>query len=157
MRHAKSSWDDDSLTDHQRTLNKRGRGDAKKMALELEKRNLVPELIISSDSERTTQTYEIMLKTFSSDAPRVIKRSEFYGGRMHDISEALEEVEDHISCVLVLGHNPGWEQSVSYFTNDSVSMTTANIAVLSTESENWIEATAMGAFDLLVLLRPKEL
>ena len=35
MRHAKSSWFDASLDDHERPLNKRGRRDAPRMAQEL--------------------------------------------------------------------------------------------------------------------------
>ena len=39
MRHAKSSWSDASLDDHDRPLNKRGRRDAPRIAQELHDRD----------------------------------------------------------------------------------------------------------------------
>ena len=48
LRHAKSSWKDPDLPDHDRPLNKRGKRDAPRMGRLLKKEHLVPDVIISS-------------------------------------------------------------------------------------------------------------
>ena len=60
MRHAKSSWSDASLEDHDRPLNKRGRRDAPRIAQELHDREWIPDRIRVSSSKRTMETLELM-------------------------------------------------------------------------------------------------
>ncbi|MFU8827788.1 MAG: SixA phosphatase family protein, partial [Brevefilum sp.] len=60
MRHAKSSWKDDNLTDHARPLKKRGRKDAKRIAQVMDKNDLIPDLILSSSAVRAAETAEII-------------------------------------------------------------------------------------------------
>ena len=69
MRHAKSSWKTDAPTDHARPLNKRGKRDAPRIARELELRGWVPQLVLSSDSKRTRQTFKRMRKEFEEEVP----------------------------------------------------------------------------------------
>ncbi len=157
MRHAKSSWNNEDLSDHQRPLNKRGRKDATRMGEELVALDLVPEIIISSDSQRTTETYSLLVEALGESIPEIDTTRAFYGGNADDISDALDDVSDHISTIMVLGHNPGWTQAVGYFSDEYVEMTTANIAVLECDAETWAKASARGKFTLKSVLRPKEL
>jgi len=56
MRHAKSSWSDGELTDHERPLNERGRRAASAVGAALTARGFAPEIIWSSDAKRTRET-----------------------------------------------------------------------------------------------------
>ena len=67
MRHAKSSWAIDGQEDHQRPLNKRGRRDAPRIATALAARDWLPDFVVSSDAERTRQTWAQMSSVFSID------------------------------------------------------------------------------------------
>ena len=58
LRHAKSSWKDESLTDHDRPLNKRGKKTAPLMGHLLREKNLVPDLVVSSTAVRARSTAE---------------------------------------------------------------------------------------------------
>ena len=58
LRHAKSSWDNTWLSDHERPLNDRGRRDAPRMGRLLRDEELVPDLIITSSAERALSTAE---------------------------------------------------------------------------------------------------
>ena len=62
IRHAKSSWDDTALPDKDRPLNDRGRRDAPKMGERLAKRDVKPDLILSSPAVRALRTAEIIAK-----------------------------------------------------------------------------------------------
>ena len=60
LRHAKSSWKDPDLDDHDRPLNKRGRRDAPRMGRLLRKEDLLPDLILSSTAVRARMTAEMV-------------------------------------------------------------------------------------------------
>ena len=60
MRHAKSSWKDQKLDDHERPLNNRGRRDAPIVADAIFERGWIPDIILVSSSKRTIQTLEGM-------------------------------------------------------------------------------------------------
>ena len=58
IRHAKSSWKDESLLDLDRPLNKRGRRDAPMMGKRLAERESCADLMISSPAARALATAE---------------------------------------------------------------------------------------------------
>lgn len=60
LRHAKSSWEDRSLRDHDRPLSKAGQADAIRVSHKLQQLGWIPEIILSSDALRTRQTLKIM-------------------------------------------------------------------------------------------------
>ena len=62
LRHAKSSWKDDTLTDHQRPLNKRGLATAPMMGQYLAEHGLLPDRIISSTAARAKHTAELIVE-----------------------------------------------------------------------------------------------
>ena len=155
MRHAKSSWTSAATTDHQRPLNKRGRRAAPLIAARLRDLGWIPDLVIASDSERTRETWQHMLAEF----PRSIEErfsSTFYHGGLAAITSACTMLTEDTSTLLVLGHNPGWEDAVADLGGRWVPMTTANAALLESDAEDWAEV--IGANWILVeVLRPKEL
>ncbi|PRX33846.1 phosphohistidine phosphatase [Meinhardsimonia xiamenensis] len=104
-RHAKSSWDDPTLTDHARPLNARGRSAARAIGAWLRERGDVPELVLSSDSRRTRETWEEMEAALQSGA-EVRWLPELYHAPPHDILAALRRA-GAASPVLLVAHNPG--------------------------------------------------
>ncbi|MFU8803053.1 MAG: SixA phosphatase family protein [Bradymonadaceae bacterium] len=155
MRHAKSSWSDDMLSDHERPLNDRGRFEAPLVARKLIELGWVPDLVLSSDAERTRETWECMEGAFE-EAIEVRWLPSFYHAGMNEVFEALDELEEE-ETILVLGHNPGWEGVVSWLSAEQISMTTANAALLEAEGESWEEALEQGIWELIDVIRPKEL
>src|SRR6185436_6244171 len=61
LRHAKSSWKDDSLLDIERPLNKRGRKAAETVGRFLRKKRIIPDLVLCSTAVRARETTEIVL------------------------------------------------------------------------------------------------
>jgi phosphohistidine phosphatase SixA len=128
MRHAKSSWKSDAADDHDRPLNKRGRRDAPRVARALTERGYRPNLIISSDSRRTRETLDAMLPVLG-DVTVAFRRA-FYHAGIGEIRAELNEIEEWPGCVLVLGHNPGWDEAVEWLCGEAVYLRTANAALL---------------------------
>lgn len=155
MRHAKSSWTSGATTDHQRPLNKRGRRAAPLVGARLRDLGWVPDLVIASDSQRTRETWQRMQAEF----PHPVKErfsSAFYHGGPAALASVCSNLAADVSTLLVLGHNPGWEEAVASLSRQWIRLTTANAALLQCDARDWAEAMA-GDWALVDVLRPKEL
>ena len=108
MRHAKSSWDDGSLDDHDRPLNKRGKKAAKRMGRLLDEEGIVPDLILSSTAKRARVTAERVAKAAGYGGPIVLRR-DLYHASPSTIMAEVARVDDDVERLLVVGHNPGME------------------------------------------------
>ncbi len=107
LRHAKSSWDNEELSDHQRPLNSRGQQDAPKMGQWLAAQVKPPQLIICSDAVRTRQTIEPILKAWQ--LPEDVLRMEplLYHASNDVLWDIVQECDNDIDRLLIVGHNPG--------------------------------------------------
>jgi phosphohistidine phosphatase len=106
LRHAKSSWDDPTLADHDRPLAPRGRRAAKVIAKHLERNGIAPELVLCSGSRRTRQTLDRIAPGLG-DRAEIQIRSELYAASSADLFELLRELPDEVESVMLIGHNPG--------------------------------------------------
>ncbi len=106
MRHAKSSWKETDLADHERPLNKRGEKDAPRMGKLLRDHNLVPQVILSSTAVRCSQTAEAVADKIDYKN-EVIYSPTLYLAEPQTYLDALQGLSDDVDCVLVVGHNPG--------------------------------------------------
>ena len=143
MRHAKSSWSDASLDDHDRPLNKRGRRDAPRIAQELYDREWIPDRIRVSSSKRTMETLELM-KTITQNSTIDVEPS-LYHSNISTLLQAVEEVEEG-KTTMILSHNPGSEILVHQLSNRLEVMPTSAAALLEKQNDVWI---------LIDVLRPK--
>jgi phosphohistidine phosphatase len=91
LRHAKSSWDDPGLADHERPLAPRGRRAVEAIAAHVKAEGITPELVLCSSSRRTGE--------------HVIE-SDLYGADCLDVLERLHRVPEEIGSVMLVGHNP---------------------------------------------------
>ncbi len=106
LRHAKSSWDEPGLVDHDRPLAPRGRKAARRMAVHVRKAKIRPQLVLCSAATRAVQTYEAI--STALEQPVVVSVEEaLYGASDTDLLVRLHDVPDTVSAVLLVGHNPG--------------------------------------------------
>lgn len=160
MRHAKSSWDEAGVSDHDRTLNARGRRDAPFMGGFLEGRGLRPELIAHSTAKRATLTAQIVADQFSPE-PILQALSELYLAPAHVYLDSLSSLSDAVDCVMYVGHNPGMEELVSHFMTGLQSMPTAAVARIQLNVDQWTDISekrleSITDQDSLAVWRPKE-
>ncbi len=156
LRHAKSSWANEDLSDYERPLNKRGKQDAPRMGELLKENDLTPDLIISSSAKRARATAEAVAEASDYDAEIQFTR-QFYHADPEDYIEVLQKVDDAYQCVLVVGHNPGMEYLVALFAGSWEQMSTAALAYLSLPITHWQELDENVTAELVNLWRPKEI
>ncbi len=156
MRHAKSSWKDTGVADHERPLNKRGRSDAPRMGQLLCDRELVPQVILSSSAARARQTAEALIKT-SGFQGEISYLDRLYLAEADEYISALRELPDTIERVMVIGHNPGLESLLQMLSGRIESLPTAVIAHLVLPISQWSELNAETDGELVEIWRPKDL
>lgn len=156
LRHAKSSWSNANLTDHQRPLNSRGKRDAPRMGKLLQEQDLVPHLIITSSAERARTTAEMV--AHSCQYPGEIEvTSDLYHADPPAYVARLQEVEDQHRRVLVVGHNPGLEALLKRLTGEAHRLPTAALAHVEMPLATWRELSGASRGQLKSLWRPKGL
>ena len=92
LRHAKSSWEDADLTDHDRPLAPRGRRAAKLMAGYREREAIAPSLVLCSSALRTRETLERLGFSVDDEAEVVVERG-LYAASATELLERLRGVE----------------------------------------------------------------
>jgi len=102
-RHAKSSWANDTLGDHERPLNKRGVRSGRAIGKWLNDRGHIPGECLCSTAVRACSTAELIKRALPPMKER--KRADLYHASAVDILEALREATEPV--VLLVGHNPG--------------------------------------------------
>jgi phosphohistidine phosphatase len=156
LRHAKSSWRDSSLDDHDRPLNKRGLRDAPRMGELIREKGLAPDAILSSTALRARDTaLTVAAATGFPDEVRFTRS--LYGAGPDAYLEALSALPDDLEHALVVGHNPGLEELVARVVGAPHTMPTASLAVVELPIESWRELDSLQQGKLRALWRPREL
>ncbi len=157
LRHAKSDWGSGAQSDHERPLNKRGRKDAASVAAKIVKVGWQPQWVVSSDATRTRETYGLMRDIFRPE-PSVVFLESLYHAGPQALANALADVPDHVSPVMAIGHNPGWQEAVQWLSGEWVTVTTGNAVLMTVDAESWPDAIGRAGFwSIVQVIRPKEL
>ena len=105
LRHAKSSWKDPTIADHDRPLNTRGTAEAPVMGKAMAEHGLDPDLVLCSTARRTRDTLQLVLPELKTE-PKIVYEDGLYHGTAQEMLDLLHEVAAPASQVLLVGHNP---------------------------------------------------
>jgi phosphohistidine phosphatase len=156
LRHAKSSWSDSGLSDHDRPLKKRGLRDAPRIGQLLAEQDLVPDVILCSTAVRARQTAERVHGLLGRGVPQHFFK-ELYLAGPGTYLDLLAELPDTSRRPMVVGHNPGLEELVTVLTEEEEALPTAALAWIQLAVDTWSELGAHTRGQLVRLWRPREL
>jgi phosphohistidine phosphatase len=105
LRHAKSSWDDAKLADHDRPLSARGRHAAQAMGHAMRDLGLTPDVVLVSTAKRTLQTLAAVEPW--DETPLTETMGVLYLADPAKLLGVLHAVAETARSVLLIGHNPG--------------------------------------------------
>jgi phosphohistidine phosphatase len=111
LRHAKSSWGDPDLADHDRPLSSRGRAALPVIEATLAARAAAVEVVLCSSALRTVATLEGVVRALAPDAVVTVD-DQLYGADRDRWLARCRGVPDDTVEVLLVGHNPGVEDLV---------------------------------------------
>jgi len=155
LRHAKSNWKFEQLSDHDRPLNKRGRSDALLMGQELAVRGVQPDLIISSPAVRAITTAVLVGKELGYE-PRDIKVDEqVYAAGKKDLLEVVKGTPIEVQYLVLVGHNEALSDFANMLSPEHLaSLPTTGVAAMQFDCASWNDISRDNA-DLLFFDFPK--
>jgi phosphohistidine phosphatase len=137
IRHAKSSWDDTALPDKDRPLNDRGKRDAPKMGKRLARRDVKPDLILSSPAMRALTTAEIIAKKLDYKRKDIVVDDRLYAGEADDLLNVIHKLGDKRERVILVGHNPELTDLAHRLSSEITHMPTCAVAAFTFDAKSW--------------------
>ena len=162
IRHAKSDWPQSVIRDFDRPLTNRGAKDAPLIARWLGDQNLTPDLLISSPAQRAKQTAEAIIGQLEIPQQKISFDKRLYLASTEILLNVMVELEQDLTTVMLIGHNPGLENLIIHlshdplpYTHDAKLLTTANVVQLRFKS-SW-KSICPKQGRLINFIRPKDL
>jgi phosphohistidine phosphatase len=156
LRHAKSSWKNSELADHDRPLNKRGKREALRVGKLLQDESMLPDLILSSTAQRARDTVQAVIQECSFDG-EVDYRRELYQADADIIIELLTTLDEDVMCVMVVGHNPELEELLQVLTRIYEPLSPAALVKVRLPMPNWSALCEDTRGELAGLWRAREI
>jgi phosphohistidine phosphatase len=161
LRHAKSDWTNDSLSDFQRPLNPRGKKAAPQVADWLKRHHAIPDRILCSTAQRARETLECMQARWKEDEDLGVSDQPIdvhfldplYLAPPQTILEVAIENANGVSSLLLIGHNPGLEMLATQLSDRVCEMPTAALAIFRSEPswpDDWWDSSCWKAQDFFV-------
>lgn len=144
IRHAKSSWEDDSLDDFERPLSERGLRDALTMGSRLRKKYIVPDIILSSPALRAKTTAELIANKIVYSKEIVFDKN-IYEASSLQLQKILRGLDDTNNSAFLFGHNPELNILADYFVDFEENIVTCGIVAIEFRCESWTEITPENA------------
>ncbi len=156
VRHAKSSWDNLSLTDHDRPLNNRGKRNAPEMGQRLKSKGILPDLLISSTAKRAKSTAKQISKKIGYSENDIEWTSDLYHANENSIVDLVRNQDDNHDTIMIFGHNPGFTDCLNLLSGAGIyNIPTCGVAVIDLDVKSWREV-APGRGSLIFYDYPKK-
>ena len=155
LRHAKSSWKQPDMNDHDRPLNKRGKKEAPMVGKYLKTNELAPDLILSSTARRAHETAQAVAEESGFEG-QVELYQDLYLSDMACYLDILQRLPETADRVLVVGHNPDLDELLTLLTDVTQHMTTAALAQIILPITSWDELNEATDGRLENLWTPRE-
>jgi len=164
MRHAKSSWADPALADHDRPLAGRGRRAALAMGEHMRSQGVRPHLVLCSSARRARQTLEALHSVLAADVGVSVEAG-LYHADSFELLDRLRALDDEIPSVMVIGHNPALQDLARELVGGGdagatsqlrTKFPTAALATLEVDLSSWT-GLSRGQAHLARLVLPRQL
>ncbi len=138
LRHAKSSWQQADLDDHDRPLNERGERNAPTMGRRLAARGARPSLFITSTAKRARRTARLVARELGYPLEFLQSEPDLYLATPKTMLRILGDQPNNFSDIILCGHNPGITELASQLTGISIdNVPTCGVVVIDVEVEEW--------------------
>ena len=139
VRHAKSSWKNQGLTDFDRPLNKRGKRDAPFMGEVLNDKKIHTDFILTSPAKRANKTAAEIAANIGYPIKKISFDEDIYEASFTTLLEVIKKLDDKYDSVMLIGHNPGLTVLNNHISDHYIdNIPTCGIVALQSD-KNWSE------------------
>jgi phosphohistidine phosphatase len=151
LRHAKAERDSLDGSDFTRSLNGRGRRDAARMGEEMRGLGLRFDWVLASPARRVVETVEAAGELVPIYEMRI------YNASSRQLYDLIRSTDDSVESLLMVGHNPGFEQIAAELTDDAIEdFPTAALVEIELSVKHWRTMKERSG-RLVRFIRPKDL
>jgi phosphohistidine phosphatase len=137
IRHAKSDWSDDSKSDFDRALNKRGKKAILTMAKALKAKKVMPDIILSSSAKRAKLTASGLAKKIGYKG-KIKYIDALYMADTETLLGYIRNINDKYDNLFVVVHNPETTELSNMMTDDYIdNVPTLGIVALKLSIDHW--------------------
>lgn len=148
VRHAKSSWEMEGVSDIDRPLKHRGIRAAYEMSRRLKIECLVPEKLIASPANRALHTAVIFNRVFEHRNAKLFIDERLYATGVSTIMRLISEQDEACKRLMIFGHNPDFSELSSRLTGSSyIELPTCGVCCIHFESASWGSISAANMID----------
>lgn len=144
IRHAKSSWNDVTINDFERPLNKRGKANAPMMGSRLKAKGVMPDIILSSPAQRAKSTAEMIARELEY-AKKIVFNENIYESSVDELRKILTLVDDKNSTVFLIGHNPELNMLMDYYVKFYENIPTCGVVEVEFVCDRWADIAPKNA------------
>lgn len=140
MRHAKSSWEDPDLHDHERPLLEKGESRTEKIIKFLKNRKTKPGIIVSSHTVRAKETAKLVANGLKYKESEILIDSKLYFDSADGITEVVYSLPNEKESAIIIGHNPYLTDFANHFVSRKIeSIPTSGVICIDFFTNNWEE------------------
>ncbi len=140
VRHGKSTWDYDEISDIDRPLKYRGIRDSYEMARRLKISRNVPDTFITSPANRALHTATIFLTVFEKAYDLLRIDTRIYDGGKNEILKLVKSQPDEVKKLAIFGHNPMFSELAQMFSRQPLyDLPTCGMAIITFNCGSWSE------------------
>ncbi len=138
VRHAKSSWDQAGLADHQRPLLEKGKKRTKLITDYLLENNIKADLIISSHAVRALETARMIGNALNYPVDEIQISTNIYHGDIDNLFDLFYDLSDDIESIMIVGHNPTITTFANYFLDEKIEwLSTSGVVCVEFNANKW--------------------
>lgn len=157
VRHAKSSWEEYGLSDHDRPLLPIGKKKTRRIVNFLKDNNVTPDLLKSSTASRALGTARIIAQGLGYPEDKIEEEANLYHASSESIFDELYVLPDTIDSVMIFGHNPTFTYFVNKFVSPPIdNLPTSGVVSVTFETDEW-EKIGMVDFKVNFVVTPRML
>ena len=157
IRHGKASLEHEDVPDHRRPLLKKGEERSALVADFFKKNNCQCELLLSSHAVRAVETAKIVARGFNYLPEKIVVDPRFYHADVSKYFEILFEIDDSVSQLAIVAHNPYITEFANCFLEEKISgMPTSTVVCVEIDTEHWNEIN-LASYKKRFIINPKML
>lgn len=143
MRHGKSTWDYEHVSDIDRPLKESGIANSLMIAQKLKEKNLLPQLILSSHAVRALHTATIVARQLGCSEAYIRINPLIYSSETNELLQLIKDTDDSCKTLFIFGHNPTFTMLANLFLRDPIAeLPTSGTVILGFNSQSWKEISA---------------
>ena len=156
LRHAKSDWSTLGQQDFERPLVKRGINDVLLISQYIQDNKHSVDAVFCSSAVRTKETFDLCAHSFNFSIEKATYLDELYFGSVDKAIKLIKGLNNNLSSVLLVGHNPTMHILLEEITGKTIdSFSTCALAQICIEN-SWKDLSLKNC-ELKSFIRPKEL